>query len=108
MYFDLIDIEACRADGGTFVSAAGLELAVFVLEDRARVVVTDNACPHANGNLAGGEVADSVVTCPWHQWEFDLTTGVCTHSERARVRVYPSKVEGGRVLVDFGDRVDPP
>lgn len=89
-------------DGGTFVSMAGKELAVFVLDDGRRVFVTDNACPHANGNLSGGDVSDSIVTCPWHHWEFNLTTGVCTHSDRARVRIYPSRIERGRVMADLG------
>lgn len=33
------------------------------------------ACPHKGGPLADGIVAESCVTCPLHNWRFDLRTG---------------------------------
>ena len=97
----LIQLSKCRPDGGTFVECNGLELAVFRLADLDRVIVIDNACPHASGNLSGGEVSGGVVTCPWHQWEFDLETGVCTHSPLARVRRYHAEVRDGEIWVEL-------
>ena len=69
--------------------------------DGERFVVMDNRCPHAGGNLSGGTVADGVVTCPWHDWDFDLKTGVCTHSRLACVPVYPVQVRDGFVHADL-------
>ena len=97
----LIQLSKCRLGGGTFVERNGLELAVFRLTGPDRIVVIDNACPHAIGNLSGGEVTGGVVTCPWHQWEFDLETGACTHSPLARVRRYPAEVRDGSIWVDL-------
>lgn len=91
----IIALNRCAAGKGTFVEAADRELAVFLLEDR--VVVIDNACPHASGNLAGGEVKGDVVSCPWHFWEFDLHTGQCMHSPKATVRRYPVELREGEV-----------
>ena len=67
------------------------------------MIVIDNACPHASGNLSGGDVAGTVVTCPWHHWSFDLNTGVCTDSARVRVRRYQAEIRDGRVFVDLAD-----
>ncbi|RME36881.1 MAG: Rieske (2Fe-2S) protein [Planctomycetota bacterium] len=106
----LIAVERCRPGGGTFVEHEGRELAVFLLDPPGTVAVIDNACPHASGNLSGGEVADGVVTCPWHQWQFDLTTGQCVHSRMARVRRYPARIEDGYVWVQIAgapEREDP-
>lgn len=100
---ELIPLTRCRRGGGTFVARAGHELAVFWLADPERVVVLDNTCPHAGGNLSGGEVSDRTVTCRWHQWEFDLSTGVSTHSDRARVRRYDCEVRDGVVWVNLPD-----
>ncbi len=97
----LIDVERCQPDKGTFVACNGVELAVFVLDDASRAVVLDNSCPHASGNLSGGEVRDGVVLCPWHQWEFDLGTGVCTHSDRAVVKTYPAEIRDNEVWADL-------
>ncbi len=95
----VIELSRCRRDGGTFVEVDGRELAVFRFGDPERVVVTDNACPHASGNLSGGSLQNGAVVCPWHAWTFDLTTGVCTRSPDARIHLYPAEVRDGVVHV---------
>src|SRR5262245_34196634 len=78
-----------------FVATGDHELAVFHLADPDRFVVTRNSCPHAGGNLAAGEIRSSTVTCPWHQWEFDLDSGRCTLSETVQLHRYECRVEDG-------------
>lgn len=104
-WVELIPLARCRPDRGTFVAWADRELAVFHRGDPPGVTVIDNACPHAGGNLSGGPVSAGVVQCPWHQWEFDLGSGVCTHSPKASVRSYPAELRDGMVWFDPGDRV---
>lgn len=100
---ELIKLDRCRRDRGTFVEHGGHELAVFRLSEPDRVVVLDNTCPHAGGNLSGGEIEGGLVTCRSHQWRFDLSTGVCTHSPLARVRRYPAEVRDDIIWVDLPD-----
>lgn len=88
---------------GTFVEHRGRELAVFRIGDPESVYITDNSCPHASGNLSGGEVLGGVVSCPWHHWKFDLATGQCPHSAAAKVRVYPALVRQEWVWADLDD-----
>ena len=102
-FVELIALDRCRQGGGTFIARYNRELAVFRLTEPDRVVVIDNACPHAGGDLSGGEVKGDIVTCKWHHWEFSLTTGACTHTQRARVRRYPTEVRDGVVWVDLPD-----
>ena len=101
----LIETDRCPPGKGVFVSAGGRELAVFHLTDPQRFAVIDNSCPHASGNLSGGEVTSGVVSCPSHQWKFDLRTGVCPHSPLARVQCYPAEVRGGSIWVNL-PRID--
>lgn len=96
----LIQLDSCRPDGGTFVEAAGLELAVFRLSGSDEVMVIDNACPHSSGNLSRGSVENGIVTCPLHEWKFDLRSGICVQSDRARVRRYLAEVREGWVWAD--------
>ena len=56
----LITLASCRPDAGTFVERGNQEFAVFRWTDPDRVVVTDNACPHASGNLSGDR--DVIIT----------------------------------------------
>ncbi len=39
------------------------------------------------------------VTCPLHNWVFDLSTGEAV-GEDARIATYPVRIEAGRVLLD--------
>ena len=35
----------------------------------------DGICRHAGGPLGNGTLTGRVVTCPWHGWQYDVTTG---------------------------------
>lgn len=61
----------------------------------------DNWCPHRRGPLGQGWVEGEAVVCPWHSWSFNLRTGVAEYPVHEKVAVFPIKVEGGDVLVEF-------
>lgn len=100
-FVKVIALDRCRKGGGTFVRHGERELAIFRLGDPEEVFVIDNACPHAGGNLSGGDVDGTCVTCRWHQWRFDLRTGACIGSVRASVRRYPVELRDGSIWVDL-------
>jgi nitrite reductase/ring-hydroxylating ferredoxin subunit len=39
-------------------------------------------CPHLEGPLFQGTLSGTTVTCPWHQWRFDLRTGARVDAAR--------------------------
>ena len=59
----------------------------------------NNNCAHRMGPLGEGEIEGAAVTCPWHGWRFDVTTGECLGRPGARVQSYAVKLEGGEVFV---------
>jgi nitrite reductase/ring-hydroxylating ferredoxin subunit len=103
----IIELSRCRVGLGTFVECGEQELAVFWLNGDTEVFVIDNACPHTSGNLSAGSVADCVVTCPWHDWEFDLKSGRCVDSPQAVVTRYPVELRDGVVFADLQSPVRP-
>ena len=50
--------------------------------------------------LGEGELDGCVVTCPWHSWQFDVTSGE-SQTDDLRATPYPVRVEGGDVLVEL-------
>lgn len=60
----------------------------------------DNHCTHRDGPVAAGELKDAVITCPWHGWRFNVTTGRCLESGGAPLRLYPVTIEGNDILID--------
>ena len=59
----------------------------------------DNSCLHQGGPLGQGMIEDGKVVCPWHGWSWDPNTGGAAHNAKAKVAVYPLKIENGDVLV---------
>ena len=82
---------------GMVAEVNGRTLAVFNVDGQFHVI--DNTCAHRGGPLGEGELEAKVVTCPWHGWQFDVTTGVCVNNPSAQVQLYPVKVEGADVKV---------
>ena len=61
----------------------------------------DGICPHQGGPLGKGELAGCIVTCPWHGFQFDVTTGQHQTSRALVHSRFSVKVEGGGVWVDL-------
>ena len=57
-------------------------VAVFRTGDE-EVFATDDRCPHKGGPLSEGIVHGNRVTCPLHNWVFDLNTGAAISRGRA-------------------------
>ena len=62
--------------------------------------VLDNTCLHRGGPLGEGELEGPIVTCPWHGWRWDVTTGANTNNPAVKVACFPVKVEGTSVFVE--------
>ncbi len=83
------------------VVAADRVIALFNVD--GRLYALDGVCPHAGGPLGEGQLDGHVVTCPWHGWQFDVTTG--QHCLNPNL-VHPSfavRVDGDEVWVELPD-----
>jgi phenylpropionate dioxygenase-like ring-hydroxylating dioxygenase large terminal subunit len=99
----------------------GRRLVVF-RDSAGQARVLDRRCIHRGADLAAGTVRGDGLQCPYHGWEFDGATGVCSHipalrdgvriPPRARVGSYPVIERFGHVWTCLGDPVfdlpDPP
>jgi len=90
-------VEDVQAGNGKCVEVNGRQIALFNVGGVFYAI--DNTCLHRGGPLAEGELDGTVVTCPWHSWQYDVTTGVNTMDESERVERFEVKVEGADVLI---------
>lgn len=93
-------------------------IGVFNVNGRYHAV--RNLCPHKLGPLCTGRISGRVVAaappstgaaeievvqegeilvCPWHLWEFEISTGRCLVDPAVRVKTYPVRIEDGFVVV---------
>ena len=60
----------------------------------------NNTCLHRGGPLAEGPLEGKIVTCPWHGWQYDMTTGKIVQNPAVGVDCYPTEVRGQDVFID--------
>ena len=95
----LDDIEQ---EGAIRVDREGRTYAVYRSPDN-EVFCTDGLCTHEKVHLADGLVMDYEIECPKHQGAFDYRTGEALRLPACvNLRVYPAKLEGGRISIDIG------
>lgn len=91
------------------VEVDGREIGIYNVGGRFHALL--NRCPHLGGPLCRGQVVSGLessvpgelrleesrtyVTCPWHNWEFDIETGRSYWNPKLRARPLPVGVEGG-------------
>ena len=85
------------AGQGRAFEVNGKKIAVFNCDGQLYAI--DDVCKHRGGPLADGELDGCVVTCPWHGWTYDVTTGVSPDDPDAAVDSYPVRVDDEAVLV---------
>jgi len=93
---------AARSDipdgSGKLVEAGGKQIALF--NSGGQFYAIDNACKHRGGPLAEGEVYGTSVICPWHGWEYDITSGANLDDPSVKLGCYAVKTEGDDILVE--------
>lgn len=92
----------------------GNEICVFNHHGEFYAVL--NYCIHQAGPLCEGPLSGEmtiaedgwnwdyvnegkIITCPWHRWKFDITTGQCVDDDRYQVPTYKVHVEEEQVYI---------
>jgi nitrite reductase/ring-hydroxylating ferredoxin subunit/alkylhydroperoxidase/carboxymuconolactone decarboxylase family protein YurZ len=71
---------------------------LFVHRDGDELRVYDSRCPHQTTDIPHLALEGSTLTCPKHQWAFDIRSGACIAKGTSPLKRWDSKVDGGRVL----------
>lgn len=99
LWIDIGPLEAIPVRGARVVKTALGCVAVFRTgEDR--VFALQDRCAHKGGPLSEGIVHGQAVTCPLHNWVFDLETGMAQGADEGRVTTYPLRVAAGRIEIE--------
>ena len=95
-------LEDIPREGARLVKTDAGCIAVFRTVDD-KVYALDDRCPHKGGPLSQGIVHGGSVTCPLHNWVFDLATGLAEGADDGAVPVTAARVEDGQVLLAADD-----
>ena len=85
------------AGQGKCVEVEGRRLAIFNVDGSYYAI--DDVCQHQGGPLGEGELSGKIVTCPWHGWEYDVTSGINMFDTDLKQEQFQVKVDGNDILV---------
>lgn len=76
----------------------GKELAISNVDGKYYAI--SNTCLHRGGPLGQGDLKGKTVTCPWHGWQYDVTTGKAVANSAVGVACFRIEVRGEDLWVD--------
>lgn len=119
----VIDVADFEEGDRVHIDARGEEITVFNVDGDYHALL--NYCPHQKGPLCEGPLSGTlsarleerdvklsydrkarVVACPWHGWEFDVTTGELLANRNVTVPRYRTVVENEKLYVDIGSTIE--
>src|ERR1044071_695878 len=99
--------------GRKIVRVAGREVGVFNID--GTFYVLKNVCPHQGARVCLGRIVGTalpsdvyeysygregqILRCPWHEWEYDITTGESVFDPNVRVKTYDVEIDNGDLIV---------
>lgn len=98
-YFTTVAAEAVQADQMTAVSLNGQKIILASWDGAFYAFPAE--CPHGAADFGKGWLSRYKVTCPDHQYCWDVRNGriLWPEDENYRLKKYPVKVEAGIVMV---------
>jgi len=107
------EIDELQSGTMKMISAEGREILLARVGDKYHAA--DNRCPHMKGDLSRGKPEGTVIACPVHGSQLDISNGrvvrwlkggLTSRLGKAlklprSLTVYSVKVEDGKVLVEF-------
>jgi nitrite reductase/ring-hydroxylating ferredoxin subunit len=94
----LCDVEELNSGTGREFLVAGRIVAAF--RNGQQIYAIDGMCAHQGGPIAQGALDGQCVTCPWHGWQYDITTGVNLLTKKRMLECFPVDVRDKQVWVD--------
>ena len=97
-WYKITEIENIPFMGSRKVEIGEIEIAIFKTRDGS-IFAINNICPHKKGKLSEGLVHETQVTCPLHNWEIDLKTGLTLGNDKGCTRIYETRIEEGIIYI---------
>jgi nitrite reductase (NADH) small subunit len=103
-WFAACHITDVPANGGVCVQYQDTQIALFHFARRGEWYATQNECPHRrqmalSRGMIGTSQDEPKVACPFHKKTFSLATGECLTGDECSIKIYPVKVEEGKIFI---------
>ncbi len=88
----------------SLTAASGQQADVIVVNVEQRLTAYHNACAHEGLPLDNAllDLGNGTLTCPWHGFCYDATSGECLSAPGAQLEQLPLRVTNGHVWIRVG------
>jgi 3-phenylpropionate/trans-cinnamate dioxygenase ferredoxin subunit len=80
------------------VTPKGLSI-LLIRKAKDEIYAISNKCAHMACPLRTGKLDGYMITCPCHDWRFDIRTGEFLDAREITIPIYQAKIENGSVCV---------
>lgn len=95
-WHDIMALNDATDGGVTYRECDGRHL--FVYRNGSECKVYDSRCPHQVTDIPHLALNGMRLTCPKHNWSFDVTTGQCVEKGDHPLHTFSTKMDGDRLL----------
>jgi nitrite reductase/ring-hydroxylating ferredoxin subunit len=96
-------IDDGKVRDGAYLPVYPKGVGVLLVRVDGELFAVANKCAHMACPLEGGKLEGAILTCPCHDWRFDVRSGQFLDAPELALATYPIKVEDGTVHVDLGE-----
>jgi 3-phenylpropionate/trans-cinnamate dioxygenase ferredoxin subunit len=86
---------------GQMLAAYPLGLNLLFARIGGAVYAVSGKCAHMGCSLFMGKLDGFTITCPCHDWSFDIRTGRFLDAPELGLALFPTKTETGKVFVNL-------
>lgn len=95
-------MEAAALPEGGMVPVYPLGVHVVLARVDGTVYAVEGKCAHMACPLFMGVLEGHILTCPCHDWRFDIRTGRFLDAPELGVAVYPVRSDVGQLFISLG------
>jgi nitrite reductase/ring-hydroxylating ferredoxin subunit len=77
----------------------GLKQDVALFNRDGKFYAISNTCAHEGGPLSQGVLEKTIVTCPWHGWQYDVRNGKSPHPGGDSVKSFKVRAIGNKLYI---------
>ena len=95
-WHDVAAMDDIPQQEAAYFEVAGRHL--FTYRKGDEINVYDSRCPHQVTDIPHLSLQGKILTCPKHEWAFDIESGQCIAKGKRPLNRFEHKIENGRLL----------
>ena len=91
---------------GLMKNVSAEDVSILLVKLFGQIFAVSNRCPHMGCSLGGGTLEGYIITCPCHDWRFDLRTGEFQEAKEITLTTFEWRIESGKICIRIADDIE--